>query len=336
MQGRLAVECDGDQWHGPDRYEQDMARQRDLERAGWQFVRVRGGDFYRDRAKALEPLWAELDRLGIKPGGIDQAAAVPPSPAVVEDAGPSYADEVISAEPTPAEPVERGDAVSSKPHQPIRPLDELPRASEHRSARSTQLSDTLFVPYVAYGGSAGDDPRSISLGAVAEGLCRIIEVEGPMVAKRAYDIYLRGCGIKRMGHELRSTMNKALSSAIRQGKLVSESDADTKGFIFSTVRINGTPQIKIRTRGPRLFSEIPPDELRAVGQYISANPDVKPGTDEHLRLVLDHFDLRRLTTQVGTAILEILDKKSNSVSDLFEDGKRSEHGADLFEDGSAG
>ena len=34
MQGRLAVECDGDEWHGPDRYEQDMARQRDLERDG--------------------------------------------------------------------------------------------------------------------------------------------------------------------------------------------------------------------------------------------------------------------------------------------------------------
>jgi very-short-patch-repair endonuclease len=56
MQGRLAVECDGDQWHGPERYEQDMARQRDLERTGWQFVRIRGGDFYRDPTKALEPL----------------------------------------------------------------------------------------------------------------------------------------------------------------------------------------------------------------------------------------------------------------------------------------
>ncbi len=81
MQGRLAVECDGDEWHGPERYEQDMARQRDLERAGWQFVRIRGGDFYRDRRKATEPLWNELERLGIKPGGIDEAAAEPPPPA---------------------------------------------------------------------------------------------------------------------------------------------------------------------------------------------------------------------------------------------------------------
>ena len=30
MQGRLAVECDGDEWHGADRYEEDMARQRQL------------------------------------------------------------------------------------------------------------------------------------------------------------------------------------------------------------------------------------------------------------------------------------------------------------------
>ena len=65
MQGRLAVECDGDKWHGPERYDQDMARQRDLERAGWQFVRIPESEFYHDREKAMEPVWAELDRLGI-------------------------------------------------------------------------------------------------------------------------------------------------------------------------------------------------------------------------------------------------------------------------------
>lgn len=81
MQGRLAVECDGDEWHGPERYEQDMARQRDLERAGWQFIRIRGGDFYRNREQAMGIVWEELERLGIKPGGIDESAAPPPAPA---------------------------------------------------------------------------------------------------------------------------------------------------------------------------------------------------------------------------------------------------------------
>ena len=66
-QSRLAVECDGDRWHGMERYEKDMARQRDLERAGWQFVRIRGGDFYRDPDRALEPLWTKLEHMGISP-----------------------------------------------------------------------------------------------------------------------------------------------------------------------------------------------------------------------------------------------------------------------------
>ena len=32
------------------------------------------------------------------------------------------------------------------------------------------------------------------------------------------------------------------------------------------------------------------------------------GSDEHLRAILECFDLKRLTTQVGTALLEILDR----------------------------
>ena len=38
---RLAVECDGDNWHGADQYEADMQRQRQLERCGWEFSRIR-------------------------------------------------------------------------------------------------------------------------------------------------------------------------------------------------------------------------------------------------------------------------------------------------------
>src|SRR6516164_6323791 len=36
---RLAVECDGDRYHGPEQWRQDMRRQRVLERVGWRFWR---------------------------------------------------------------------------------------------------------------------------------------------------------------------------------------------------------------------------------------------------------------------------------------------------------
>jgi very-short-patch-repair endonuclease len=64
-QARLAVECDGDHWHGPEHYEDDMRRQRQLGRCGWEFFRVREGAFYFDRANALAELWQKLGERGI-------------------------------------------------------------------------------------------------------------------------------------------------------------------------------------------------------------------------------------------------------------------------------
>ncbi len=64
-QARLAVECDGDKWHGPEQYEDDMQRQRQLERCGWSFFRVRESAFYIDRQRALSSLWGVLDEMGI-------------------------------------------------------------------------------------------------------------------------------------------------------------------------------------------------------------------------------------------------------------------------------
>ncbi|WP_425058994.1 RecBCD enzyme subunit RecD [Sporomusa carbonis] len=67
MNARLAVECDGDEWHGLDRWEADLERQMILERVGWKFWRIRGSVFYRDKEKALQPLWNLLDSMGIRP-----------------------------------------------------------------------------------------------------------------------------------------------------------------------------------------------------------------------------------------------------------------------------
>jgi hypothetical protein len=131
-----------------------------------------------------------------------------------------------------------------------------------------------------------------------------------MIAKRAYDIYLRGCGIRRLGGELKSIMNKALASAIHQGRVDSENEPGKNGLVLSTVRSKGIPSVKLRSRGPRTFEEIPPGELRAVAQYVSEARHMRGGSTEHLRAILECFDLRRLTTQVGTTLLEILDRRN--------------------------
>lgn len=64
---RLAVECDGDQYHTLENWEDDQIRERQLRRAGWQFWRVSGSSFYRHKEKALDSLWEKLKELGIEP-----------------------------------------------------------------------------------------------------------------------------------------------------------------------------------------------------------------------------------------------------------------------------
>ncbi|OKP97656.1 hypothetical protein A3849_14190 [Paenibacillus sp. P46E] len=61
MNGQLAVECDGDYWHGPEQYDDDMARQRMLERCGWRFWRIRGSEFYYDPEEAMQSLWELIE-----------------------------------------------------------------------------------------------------------------------------------------------------------------------------------------------------------------------------------------------------------------------------------
>jgi very-short-patch-repair endonuclease len=69
--GRLAVELDGDAYHGPDQWESDRNRQAILERLGWTFHRIRGSAYYRDPDAALASLWDRLESLGIQPSDDD-------------------------------------------------------------------------------------------------------------------------------------------------------------------------------------------------------------------------------------------------------------------------
>jgi very-short-patch-repair endonuclease len=63
----LAVECDGEAWHGLERFEEDLRRQRQLERAGWRFCRIRESEWYFSREAALTRVFQRCNELGIKP-----------------------------------------------------------------------------------------------------------------------------------------------------------------------------------------------------------------------------------------------------------------------------
>lgn len=72
----LAVECDGEYWHGLDAMDNDFKRQRDLQRCGWAFYRLRDSAYRVDREKALVGLWPLLGERGIFPNGHQKAPTV--------------------------------------------------------------------------------------------------------------------------------------------------------------------------------------------------------------------------------------------------------------------
>lgn len=71
---RMAIECDGDKYHGIDKWEDDMQRQRVLERAGWVFWRCFASVFIRRRKEVLAELLHAMAERGIEPVGSEGAA----------------------------------------------------------------------------------------------------------------------------------------------------------------------------------------------------------------------------------------------------------------------
>lgn len=71
---RLAIECDGDEFHGPDRWPHDMTRQRVLERAGWTFWRCFASTWRLRKDEVLAELIERLTALGIEPIGMFERA----------------------------------------------------------------------------------------------------------------------------------------------------------------------------------------------------------------------------------------------------------------------
>lgn len=64
---RVAIECDGDRYHGPENWEHDQRREAQLRRVGWKFWRISGSAFYRNKEQSLESLWQFLESEGIEP-----------------------------------------------------------------------------------------------------------------------------------------------------------------------------------------------------------------------------------------------------------------------------
>ena len=66
---RIAIELDGDKYHGPEKWADDVRRQKALEQLGWVFWRCWGSAWMGDKDGCIRDLLSQLSEMGIEPIG---------------------------------------------------------------------------------------------------------------------------------------------------------------------------------------------------------------------------------------------------------------------------
>lgn len=302
---RLALECDGDAWHGPDRYAADLARQGDLERVGWTFVRVKEWEYYADKSEALAPLWDALERLEIGPGAIAAPAATPPPFTGVLP--PLPAPQFTAPEPLPEPMPEPESGLELEPAAVPEPAAVAAKAAvaEKASESVFEAAGSADHPPVTLPSLPKLDPLTASPNQLLEAIRAVVEAEGPVLVERTFQLVNETAGNKRLGGRIRGALMRALQLGLSDRALVAD-DPLGQGPMFATLRLPQQPEVVVRRIGNREFQHIPPREIAAQLQALGIETGLT-GHDLYRRCHLGYgFSRMRETSAEHYAACEAL------------------------------
>jgi len=151
---RLAIEWDGDSFHGPERWADDIQRQRILERAGWVFWRCFASAFYLRRGEVLADLMGVLADRGIEPIGGDDA----PKSIHTEQ---RRVVAMNSDEPTdPSDGIHVQPEQADDPDEPSPPVPDAPAGQPivaNKGTDSSPMSDAVEPPFMSEPEPTGEE-----------------------------------------------------------------------------------------------------------------------------------------------------------------------------------
>ncbi len=153
-------------------------------------------------------------------------------------------------------------------------------------------------PYRAWDGDVPGDPRATARPRIMEAIAEIVAVEGPMLSSRAYALYNKASGGKKLTSVARAPLSSAAYWLAQQGglEIVRTEEAPWQGE--DVLRVPGTPPVVVRELGPRELVEVPLDEIAELMRRLGEVPDRR-------RAVLDTYGLKRMTARaeeyLGTA-----------------------------------
>jgi hypothetical protein len=164
------------------------------------------------------------------------------------------------------------------------------------AAAEPAAEPVVLDPYDAWQPHVVGDPRNTPRPQIMQTMLEIVEAEGPMTATRAYSLYNRAAG----GRKLTSVAKAPLSSSVywlaRENKLALTREADIPWQGDDMVRLPDQPAVRVRELGSRSLDEVPLDEIAELVKLIRASRGTAEVTDLK-RAVLSTYGLVRLTTR---------------------------------------
>lgn len=140
-------------------------------------------------------------------------------------------------------------------------------------------------PYTAWAARPVPDPRSAGREAIGPVLLEIVAAEGPILAERAYRLYVKASGGKALTSIARAPLSGAMFRLRNAGAIEVEEGSEV-------LRPAGTPEVRVRELGPRPLDDVPLREVAQLMQRLRA-----AGATELPRAVLDAYGLVRMTAK---------------------------------------
>ena len=151
-------------------------------------------------------------------------------------------------------------------------------------------SASALEPYREWQGESPGDPRSAPRPRIMEAMLDIVAAEGPVLASRAYAIYNKAAGGKKLTSVARAPLSNSIYHLAREGKVVLVHEDEIPWQGDDLVRLPDTPPVVVRELGPRELVEVPLDEIAELMRRLGPQDDLK-------RAVLNTYGLVRMTAR---------------------------------------
>jgi hypothetical protein len=140
-------------------------------------------------------------------------------------------------------------------------------------------------PYTAWLAHSVPDPRTAGREAIGPVLLEIVNAEGPILAERAYRLYVKASGGKALTSIARAPLSGATFRLKAAGAIEMEEGSEV-------LRPAQTAEVRVRELGPRALDEVPLREVAELMRRLRA-----AGATELPRAVLDAYGLVRMTAK---------------------------------------